>query len=66
VNCFTSEEAAAVELLKIDDKVQARQVAKLKKFKAGRDKKAVAKALERLSAAARGSENLLPHILAAV
>jgi methylmalonyl-CoA mutase N-terminal domain/subunit len=66
VNCFPSEEAATVELLKIDDKVQARQVAKLKKFKTNRNKQAVAEALERLSAAARGSENLMPHIVSAV
>jgi methylmalonyl-CoA mutase N-terminal domain/subunit len=66
VNCFTSSEASEVELMKIDPKVQARQVAKLKKFKAGRDRKAVQKVLAELKKAAAGSGNLMPRIVHAV
>jgi methylmalonyl-CoA mutase N-terminal domain/subunit len=65
VNCFTGE-AADVDLMKIDAKVQTRQVQKLKKFKASRDKKAVEKALAELKKAAAGSGNLMPHIVHAV
>lgn len=65
VNCFTGE-APEVDLMKIDAKVQARQIAKLKRFKASRDKKAVEKALSDLKKAAAGTGNLMPHIVHAV
>jgi methylmalonyl-CoA mutase N-terminal domain/subunit len=65
VNCFTGE-APEVDLMKIDAKVQTRQIQKLKKFKASRNKKAVEKALADLKKAAAGSGNLMPHIVHAV
>ncbi len=66
VNCFEVEEESDVELLKIDASIEKKQVHKLKKFKAGRSKAKVAEALAGLQSAARGTENLMPKIVAAV
>jgi methylmalonyl-CoA mutase N-terminal domain/subunit len=66
VNCFEVEEEADVDLLKIDAASERKQVQKLKKFKASRQKKKVEQALAELQAAARGTENVMPRIVAAV
>lgn len=66
VNCFEVEEKGEVELLKIAPSIEKKQVAKLKKFKAGRNQKKVHDALTALQAAAKGTENLMPRIVAAV
>jgi methylmalonyl-CoA mutase N-terminal domain/subunit len=66
VNCFQVEEAGDTELLKIDKAMEARQVRKLRKFKSSRDNKTAAAARDRLKAAAKGSENLMPFIVGAV
>ena len=50
----------------MDLSLQKKQVTRLKKFKAARDSKKSAVALAHLGKAARGSENMMPHILAAV
>jgi len=65
VNVFQSG-AERPEILKIHSAVEKGQVRGLKKLKASRDNAAVAAALERLRQAARGTDNLLPPIIAAV
>ncbi len=65
VNCFAEENSSPVDLLKIDSKVQSRQIAKLKKFKNQRKVADVKRALQNLSATAKSQENLMPAILAA-
>ncbi len=65
VNRFASEETPNIELLKIDPAVEQNQVARLKRLKGRRDNIAAASALERLTGAAAGSENLIPFILEA-
>jgi methylmalonyl-CoA mutase N-terminal domain/subunit len=65
VNVFQSG-AERPEILKIHSAVEKGQVKGLKKLKASRDNAAVAAALERLRAAARGTDNLLPPIIVAV
>jgi len=66
VNKFTVKDEPAPDLLKVKEEVEIAQKKSLGAMKAGRDEAAVKSALATLEAAARGSENLLPHILAAV
>jgi len=66
VNKFTVKDEPAPDLLKVKEEVEIAQKKSLGAMKAGRDEAAVKGALATLEAAARGSENLLPHILAAV
>ncbi len=66
VNCFQVEDTQETELLKIDRAMEARQVRKLKKFKASRDKAKVNAARSRLKSAASTNENLMPLIVEAV
>nr|WP_068893045.1 methylmalonyl-CoA mutase family protein [Pedobacter panaciterrae] len=66
VNKFTQEEEGITEVFTIDESIRTIQTEKINKLKAERDNIAVEKALKDLSAAAKGSENLMPHILAAV
>jgi methylmalonyl-CoA mutase N-terminal domain/subunit len=66
VNRFQYAEAAAIPTLRIDPAVGQRQAAKLATLRDRRDNAAVTSALAALESAARGSENLMPRILAAV
>ncbi|HEX8069103.1 MAG TPA: methylmalonyl-CoA mutase family protein [Pyrinomonadaceae bacterium] len=66
VNRFQAAEDAAPPLLRIDPAVEQNQCARLRHLRARRDNAAVASALAAVEASARGTDNLLPHILAAV
>jgi methylmalonyl-CoA mutase N-terminal domain/subunit len=67
VNRYASSEAEApVALLRVPDAIRAQQVARLESLRARRDAAAWAAAMDRVEAAARGDENLMPPILAAV
>ena len=66
VNAFQADEHEPVEILKIDESVAEAQVVRLRKVKAERDPRAVAGALGRVEAAARGTANLVPPVLEAV
>ena len=68
VNKFQMEnEEPPKDLLKVDEAVGKRQVAKLHEMKAKRDNAAVEAALKDLKVACQDeNENLMPHILAAV
>jgi methylmalonyl-CoA mutase, N-terminal domain len=66
VNAFESDQHVPVQLLKIDDDVAERQIARLQRVKAERDQPSVARALAKVEAAARGSDNLMPPVLEAV
>jgi methylmalonyl-CoA mutase N-terminal domain/subunit len=59
-------EKRGIELFALDPEVERRQVERLRAVKASRDSAAVARALERVREAARGSDNLVPPILEAV
>ena len=64
VNKFTIEEDKRdLEILKINEEVEKRQVEKLKKLKQERDNTLVKDRLEKLKKAATGSDNLMPYIL---
>jgi methylmalonyl-CoA mutase N-terminal domain/subunit len=66
VNKFTVEEPPPSGLLKVKEEVERSQKKSLADMKAKRDAAAVGNALKSLEIAARGSDNLMPHILAAV
>jgi methylmalonyl-CoA mutase N-terminal domain/subunit len=64
VNEFvTEEDALAIPLLKIGEQVDREQRARLATVRAERDNALVTQRLDRLREAARGTENVFPHIL---
>jgi methylmalonyl-CoA mutase N-terminal domain/subunit len=65
VNRFGGNEEKAIPLLKIDESVQRQQCENLAKVKAGRSRQDVEKALAAVREAAKGSNNLMPPIIAA-
>jgi methylmalonyl-CoA mutase N-terminal domain/subunit len=65
VNAFKADDPP-VTVMKVDPAVEERQVASLKAFRAKRGAGAVKQALDAVRAAAKGTENLMPPILAAV
>ena len=66
VNEFVADEPLVIPVLKIDPEVERRQLARLRQVKKNRDNAKVERLLDRIRKAAEGTENLLPHILAAV
>ncbi len=66
VNKFTVEEELKPDLLRVDESIQQTQSNKLAALRARRDNAAVESALNALAIAAQSTENLMPHILAAV
>jgi methylmalonyl-CoA mutase N-terminal domain/subunit len=66
VNSFQQADESSIHTLRIDPAVGQRQAAKLAALRDRRDNAAVTSALAALEAAARGTENLMPRILAAV
>src|SRR5579863_10249017 len=66
VNRFQAEEERPIPTLRIDPEVERSQIARLKALRSGRDASKARAALEEIERRARGSENLMPAILAAV
>jgi methylmalonyl-CoA mutase, N-terminal domain len=66
VNDFVTDEPARLETLKVDPAMGARQVERLRALRARRDSARTAERLAELERAARGADNLMPLILAAV
>ena len=66
VNRFVAEEEPSIPILKIDERVEHEQIARLREVRERRDPIAVKDALDRLRQACRGTENTMPHILHAV
>jgi len=66
VNEFEVDEDPAVDLEEVDPEQEAAQKERLAAVKADRDDDAVADALSGLREAAQGSENVMPHAVAAV
>jgi methylmalonyl-CoA mutase N-terminal domain/subunit len=65
VNAFKSDDPP-VTVMKVDPALEERQVARLSRFRAARNAGAAKQALSDLRAAAKGKENLMVPILAAV
>ena len=66
VNDFVQTDEPPIEILYIDDSASETQLAKLATLRSTRDNDAVQRTLDRLRAAARTTENLMPRILDAV
>lgn len=66
VNRFIQEEASAQNVFRVDDSIRKQQIEKINKLKNERDNAAVNLALQNLGVAAKGKQNLMPFILAAV
>jgi methylmalonyl-CoA mutase N-terminal domain/subunit len=65
VNEYVTEEQP-IEVLQIDENVALRQEDRLRRLRAERSSEEVHHRLDRLSSAAEGTENLMPHIYEAV
>jgi methylmalonyl-CoA mutase, N-terminal domain len=63
VNRYEQADGAAVDILRIDPALEAKQIARVQAVRARRDSAAVESTLARLRADAEGSENLMPAIL---
>ena len=66
VNDYVVTAEESPRLLRIDEEVRARQIGKLNEVKARRSAKDVAHTLSQLQHAARGDDNVIPPMLAAV
>jgi methylmalonyl-CoA mutase N-terminal domain/subunit len=63
VNRFAEEKQEVPELLKVDPKLEKKQIERLKQVKSQRDNEKVKTDLEKLKKVAQGDANLMPHIL---
>jgi methylmalonyl-CoA mutase N-terminal domain/subunit len=66
VNKYVVEEKAPPEILRIDEAVEEKQIARLQKVKKERDNRRVAQILKELRAASRTDRNLMPYVIEAV
>ncbi len=66
VNRYQASHETPASAWRVDPAQEANQIARLRDFRARRDAARAAEALARLASAARGTDNLLPPILAAV
>ncbi len=62
VNRYVEDDLEVPDLLRVDPDSEQRQLERLKAFKADRDPDQVEQRLQALREAARGTDNLLPHI----
>jgi methylmalonyl-CoA mutase N-terminal domain/subunit len=66
VNRFASDERPTMEVFALDADVERRQLARVRELRATRDQSAWRAALDAVESAARGCDNLVPRIVAAV
>jgi methylmalonyl-CoA mutase N-terminal domain/subunit len=66
VNKYVDEELEVEDILRVDPAVERGQVERLKTFKENRDQELAKRRLEEVREAARGTDNLLPPIRAAL
>ncbi len=66
VNKFTEKETSSTPVFKIDDTIRTIQTDKINQLKSVRNEENVNKSLIELEKAARGTENLMPYIIASV
>ena len=66
VNKFQSDEEVPIPILRVDERIEREQVARLQAVRAKRNHAEADAAIKRITAAAGGTENLMPHILTAV
>jgi len=66
VNKFRIEEDETIPILKVDERIERDQIERVRAVREKRDRDKAENALERLTEAARGTENLMPRILECV
>jgi methylmalonyl-CoA mutase N-terminal domain/subunit len=66
VNKYQTDEPQSIDTLTIDPGLETRQVERVRRVRATRDARAWRSAIDAISAAARGRDNLVPPIVAAV
>jgi len=66
VNKYVIEKKAPPEILRIDEAVEEKQIARLQKVKKDRDNRRVVQILSDLRAASRTDKNLMPYVIEAV
>ncbi len=66
VNRYATDDEAPIEVLTIDPTIEARQIDRVRQVRAGRDERAWREALKAIETAARGADNLVPHVIRAV
>ena len=66
VNRFATDAGAPIETLRIDPAIEQQQASSLARVRSRRDSGAWRSAIDAVAAAARGSDNLVPPIIAAV
>ncbi|PZS01205.1 MAG: methylmalonyl-CoA mutase [Candidatus Chloroheliales bacterium] len=66
VNQFAVEEQPSADLLRVNERVQREQIARLQALRARRDNSLVAEQRAKLRRAAAGRDNLMPYLIACV
>jgi methylmalonyl-CoA mutase, N-terminal domain len=66
VNKFVTEEMYKTPVFKIDESIQKTQINKLTELKQRRDNEKVKHCLESIATTAKGTDNLMPHVVTAV
>ena len=66
VNKYASEEETPIELLKIDEKLEEKQIKCIQEVKRSRDNRKVIQALNDVRQACKSGENVMPHVVEAV
>ncbi|MYL48034.1 methylmalonyl-CoA mutase [Halobacillus litoralis] len=66
MNEYKLEEEIHADLLRVDEALEQAQIKKTQEVRSSRDQEAVDQCLQALREAAKGSENVMPHIVAAV
>lgn len=66
VNKFQVDDEKKIDLLRVDPKIQEQQIHRLRELRRRRDNAKVSELRQRLETAAKGKENLMPHIIACV
>ena len=66
VNRFTSDEETPIDVLRIDPEIERRQIDRVCAVRSARDPQTWRAALDAIGTAARGTDNLVPHIVRAV
>ncbi|GEN52148.1 acyl-CoA mutase large subunit family protein [Halobacillus faecis] len=66
MNEYKLEEEIHADLLRVDEALEQAQIKKTQEVRSSRDQESVDQCLKALREAAKGSENVMPHIVAAV
>jgi len=66
VNKFQVDDEKKIDLLRVDPKIQEQQIRRLRELRHRCDNAKVSELRQRLESAAKGKENLMPHIIACV